>query len=123
MRVTGITDTEVLMNQGNFVTDHLGNAIRHPRRGVYSQNQNFIAEYSVGKRWTARYKLTTLDGERRDGEYEYKVLGLEKVTVPAGTFDALKVEGRGFNTQRRARLEFTYWIAPGLWRYVASTLR
>ena len=41
----------------------------------------------------------------------FKVVGKEKVTVPAGEFDAFKVEGQGQMTQG-ARLTFNYWIAP-----------
>ena len=41
----------------------------------------------------------------------FKVVARESVTVPAGTFDAFKIEGRGY-TDRGDSFQVTYWIAP-----------
>jgi hypothetical protein len=46
----------------------------------------------------------------------YAIVGTEKVTVPAGTFDTVKVEGDGrwYNTSvnRSDKKTVTLWYAP-----------
>ena len=37
--------------------------------------------------------------------------GIE-VTVPAGTFDAFKIEGKGYVRGNGNRFEMNYWVAP-----------
>jgi hypothetical protein len=69
-------------------------------------------------------------GKGRD-DFDSKVIGWEKVTVPAGTFWAVKVEQRGWrnnlspNADRMqrapARLEFTFWYSPETKSIVQST--
>jgi hypothetical protein len=53
---------------------------------------------------------------RNDDEDEWtldlKVVARETITVPAGTFDAFKVDGNGFMRDKGARVQMTYWVAP-----------
>jgi uncharacterized membrane protein len=37
----------------------------------------------------------------------------EKITVPAGTFEAYRLEAQGFNVERGANLQRKIWVAPG----------
>jgi hypothetical protein len=49
------------------------------------------------------------------GEMEYKIVGRETITVPAGTFDCFKVEGRGEAgpvTSAKTEVRQTIWYAP-----------
>ena len=110
--MTTVTDSEVIFNNGNIIRDALGNLIKPPNGNVLSGQQFYVPEYSVGKKWTTRYRFTRPDGEKRDVEVDFKVVAKEAVTVPAGTFDAYKVEGQGFNYTNSIRLVYTYWIAP-----------
>ena len=41
-------------------------------------------------------------------------MGKEKVTVPAGEFEAFRVEGGGWNKSYSIQLKTTYWLVPGL---------
>jgi len=54
-----------------------------------------------------------------------KVLGWESVTVPAGTFRAMKVEGRGtferYDQKRTGSLILTFWYVPEVNNYVKFT--
>jgi hypothetical protein len=45
----------------------------------------------------------------------------EKITVPAGSFDAFRVEGNGWTRGEAGSLQLTmyYWVAPGVRRFVA----
>ena len=81
--------------------------------------------YSVGKSWTASV-LTTLDPPMQPDTTvvsEVEVVGLESVTVPAGTYDALRVEytkvedGGVPVTPELTKIE---WFVPEVGRFVKS---
>ena len=109
--ITEITDTEVIYDNGRFITDLLGNWLKRADGARYTPHQDFIAEYSVGKKWTDRYRITWSDGSSSDVEYEHKVVSREKVTVPAGTFDAYRIEGDGWAFQAGVQLHHVRWIS------------
>ena len=111
--VTAITDTEVIFNKGNIVTDYLGNPKRLPTGHTATGSQIFVSEYSVGKRWVTTYRGTSLNGTPDEWTLNYRVVGTEKVTVPAGTFDTFKIEGSGFSRVGGFTYSHIYWIAPG----------
>jgi len=110
--VTAIIDAEVIFNNGNHITDLLGNTIKNSRGQTFTGSQIFVAEYSLGRKWTTTYRGTRKDLVPDVWTITFKVVAREPVTVPAGTFDAFKVEGDGYITDRGNRLQITYWIAP-----------
>jgi len=131
-RVTAITDSEVIFNEGRIVTDLLGNLRRNPRGIEFTGSQFYIPEYSLGKRWSARWQRKMPDdgGKRGNGgggvfdvEYDFKVVAREQVNVPAGRFDAFRIEANGFtqanNHSGTIYLRTSYWIAPGVRRFIA----
>ena len=123
--ITNVTDQMLVYNKGAEVRDLLGNFFKTAEYGDYSGNEGgaaqfHVAEYSVGKKWAARYRVKGTDGKEWSTEYEFKVVGKEKITVPAGEFDAFRVEGKGANTLG-ALLQYTYWIAPDRVRRVLAT--
>lgn len=91
-----------------------GSIVRYsPNNGAYSFPLN------VGKTWEAKADWTT-DG--RSGSYSLatKVVGWEQVTVPAGTFTALKITKAGYyratNGQNSGsgKIHMTLWYAPAV---------
>ena len=127
--VTEVSDSEVAYNGGRMTTDLLGNYIIDDRGRLLTESQYFVSEYSVGKHWHTRVLLTRGggggDGRPRgkrsltrfkedtdEVELDFRVLAREKITVPAGTFDAVKVEGQGFVRNAGANWRYVYWIAP-----------
>jgi hypothetical protein len=121
-KVTQITEDQVVFSDGALVTDLLGNLIRNRDGRTYIGFQLFISEYTVGKKWTTRFRVTQPNGTTSDSDYEFKVVGREKVTMPAGTFDAFRVEGEGWarGSFGSNSLKFNYWTAPGIRRPLAS---
>ncbi len=115
-RVTAITDTEVIFNKGNIVTDYLGNPRKLPNGHTATGSQAFVPEYAVGKRWVTTYRGTRQDGTPDEWTMNYRVVGTEKVSVPAGTFDTFKIEGSGFNRGGGNSYFQKYWIAPDVVR-------
>ncbi len=64
----------------------------------------------VGSRWGGPRKMINLvSGRTLEVETACTVPAYEKVTVPAGTFDAFRVECTGSADNRD-----TYWLAPGV---------
>jgi Caspase domain len=110
--VTSLNDEWVIYNDGELVTDYLGNVVNDLSQQRFSASQMFVSEYSVGKRWTAGILLTRAHGAAGDVDFSFRVSGKESITVPAGSFDAFKVEGRGNLGRRGIDGKFTYWIAP-----------
>ena len=116
LTVTQITDETVVYNKGTEIRDPLGNVFRNAAYGEYAGDEGgaaqfFAPEYSIGKKWTARYRVKGKDGKEWSTEYDFKVVAKEKIVLPAGEFDAFRVEGRG-STTLGLLLQFTYWIAP-----------
>ena len=115
--VTALTDIEVVFNDGLTTTDLLGNRKRTPDGRVFFGAQFLPTEYAVGKAWTTRYKGKTDRGQEFYVETQIRIVSKERISVPAGTFDCFRIEGKGvsrpylppsWNTQ----IWFRLWIAP-----------
>ena len=118
--VTSVNDSEVIYNDGKSVRDLLGNLQKGGRGQIFTGNQIYIAEYNVGKKWTTQYSGTRPNGKPDEWTIDFKVVGKESITVPAGTFEAFRVEGRGYVRNLGATYKTTYWIAPDQVRRVIA---
>lgn len=109
--VTSVSDLEIVLNDGGSILDLLGNTVF--ARGLrFSDNQNFPAEYALRKKWVSRYTWGRPNSERRlTTEVEWVVVDREETVVPAGRFNAFRVEGVGWGSDGDQR-QFTYWMAP-----------
>ena len=45
---------------------------------------------------------------------DYRVVGRERVRVPAGEFEAFRLEAEGWNMTKGTRLAIRTWVVPGL---------
>lgn len=79
---------------------------------------------STGKTWQAKSETTTTTGVRLRSELDTKVVGVEKVQVPAGTFDAFKIEQAGWvngiTFTGSLRTLQHVWYAPAIGRVVKT---
>jgi hypothetical protein len=125
LRVTEITTSEVWFNNGSLITDLIGNPVKLPDGTQYTEAQHYIADYSLGKRWTARHRLKRAQGHAHDTEIDYKVVAREKTSVPAGIFDAFRIEGVGWSQGEKGvfSIHNTYWIAAEVRRFIALDTR
>lgn len=123
--VSEITDTQVIYNNGILITDLIGNPVKLGDGTRYTDAQHHIAEYSLGKRWTARHRLTRGNGSTYDSEIEYRVVAKETITLPAGTFEAFRVEGVGWSQGEKFGVNVynLFWISPEVRRYLAHETR
>ncbi|MCF8157303.1 MAG: hypothetical protein K9K35_14970, partial [Rhodoferax sp.] len=104
----------VIYNHGEFVSDMMGNTTTNFRGSFSTPRQFYPAELIVGKKWHTRFKQSRPNGIQYTFQYDLKVAAKERVTVPAGTFDAYKIEARGFNVDLGAYLERNIWVTPGI---------
>ena len=112
--VTAVTAEEVHYSNG-IITDLLGNVLRRAGGRIYSPNQLDPLEYAVGKQWVTQYRITTPRGATGRNEMDLRIAGREQVTVPAGTFNAFRIEGHGVFEEESGRVEVTTlvkWVAP-----------
>jgi hypothetical protein len=112
--VSEVADGEVSYRNG-IVTDLLGNVLRRSGGRIYSPNQIEPLEYVVGKQWVTQFRITTPKGATGRNEMELRIVAREPVTVPAGTFNAFRIEGRGVFEEETGRVEITNltkWVAP-----------
>ncbi len=97
--VTEITESEVRFDQERrYVTDLLGNQLRFSSGAVWSPNQTVPTEFAVGRRWNTRFRMVSAKDEVTMADLELRIADRESITVPAGTFNAFRIEARGWNT-------------------------
>jgi hypothetical protein len=119
-RVTQVTDTQVIYNSGQAITDLLGNPVLLSDGRRFSPNQIVPTEYKVGKKYSARYNVMHPQFGEFKTTSDMRIGARERVTVPAGSFDCYRLdviarsEGRG----RFAVVEFEiiHWMAPDVCR-------
>jgi hypothetical protein len=103
----------VELNGGRLIWDTMGNAIKAGDKEFDVPVQFTPAEFQVGKKWTAAF-VRTRDGTEASMYYDLRIVRREKVSVPAGAFDAFRIEGQGWNRSVGKLLELTLWLVPGL---------
>ena len=114
--VTQIGEGEIVFNNGQAATDLLGNPKRTPDGRKFTDAQFQPLEYAVGKQWTTRFRLVNQNGVEIDSEFSFRIVGRERIAVPAGSFDCYRVEGRGISRPLHGSFSATllnnYWMAP-----------
>jgi hypothetical protein len=95
------------------LTDLMSNPIRFRGTDFEPAWLLFPAELQVGKQWSSRYRRSR-QGDVSDWEVAFRITRRERVAVPAGPFEAFRIEGRGFSTTRRFEFEWLMWVVPGL---------
>ncbi len=104
----------VIYNDGEFSSDLMGNTTSNKVGSMSTPRQFYPADLMVGKKWQTRFKQSRPNGTTYTFQYDLKVVAKETVTVPAGSFEAYKIEARGFNMELSASLERNIWVAPGV---------
>lgn len=114
-RVTQADKHRVVINDGAIVQDQMGSILKN---GSGVKDPGFLlvpVDLSIGKRWRSAFTNSQANGGRQTNVYELRVAALEKVTVPAGTFNAFRVERRGHGTSQDGKWRTysgTSWIDP-----------
>ncbi|MBT9522499.1 MAG: hypothetical protein IV101_16620 [Dechloromonas sp.] len=95
------------------------NPLETPESRFEPASRAFKFPLAVGDKWRHEGKtLNKATGSDGRSQYEVKVVGQEKITVPAGSFDAYKLVMEGYFTvhnmgnSRSFPFTRTYWYAP-----------
>ncbi|MBK9238319.1 MAG: hypothetical protein IPO19_21090 [Rhodoferax sp.] len=111
--VTRIAQDSVEINDGSVVYTPEGGTIRN--RDIADLNPPRLdlpaGDYAVGKKWSFRSIQTDFNGRKGWVEGDVRIVALEDVTVPAGTFKAYKVELTSMS-QGGTRVVLTRWMEP-----------
>jgi hypothetical protein len=123
LRVTRVdTDNDrIEINGGKMVLDGMGNIMETPEYVANLPQQFVPAELQVGKRWKARFSLTFKSGRgagrQADTDLDVRIDARETVRVPAGEFDAFRIEARGWSSGRQGaqvEINLRFWVVPGM---------
>lgn len=104
-------------NEGTFKMTSDLNPVESPAAVVTGDPKFLSFPLEVGKKWSHKYNFANKTNQNKGRiQLDTEVLGYEKVTVAAGTFDAFRIESKGFwnndATQRNGRSKSVYWYAP-----------
>jgi hypothetical protein len=100
----------VEFNHGMWVCDTSGNLQKTGRLRYALPVQMFPAELQIGKKWTTRFAPV---GKGLTYDLEMRIPAREIVQVPAGEFNAFRIEGRGWAAEGQS-IHVVYWVVPGL---------
>ena len=116
LRVTAVhfDSDRVEYNNGEFYSDLMGNATNTDRGTLDFPRQFYPATLQIGARWTTAFKQRRANGDNYTFQYDVRVVAKERVVVPAGTFEAYRIEARGKNLQLGTRITRTLWVTPGI---------
>ena len=135
-RITGVdAQANLVLNNGSVVWKQDGVLLQQKEAdgstldwsGYRLFPATLRAGYSEKESYTLTWKRSDANGsEVRDGEV--KVIGMEKIKVPAGEFEAWKIEHRGFISGKNLTANATYtqryidvhWYVPALRNFVAQ---
>ncbi len=103
----------VVINRGAVIWDLMGNALKIGEQEFDAPRQFAPAELQVGKRWTAAF-VTTRKGAPESVHFDVQIVRRERISVPAGTFEAFRIEASGWSKTAGAQFEVTLWLVPGV---------
>jgi hypothetical protein len=122
----GVPHTEVYTTEGNWLRHPV---VNHDRPTDYDFAPPYPAypfPLDIGKSWSMRVNATTpATGQRRSVRVDGQVLGAERISTPAGTFDTIKIRrlvyaGDWDGFLRETQIMQLDWYAPVLGRAVRT---
>jgi hypothetical protein len=125
----GVARTDVFTREGNWLrhpVESHGHAVEYVFAQAYPA---YVFPLDPGKSWSVRVPATVAaSGQRRLVRVDGRVMGTERVRVPAGEFDTVKIRRLVYPDDERFTLLETQitefdWYAPALGRAVRTERR
>jgi len=121
-RVTRVDEDNdrVECNHGKLVLDLMGNTVENIDNKSDVPQQFFPAELQVGKRWTSLQTIELKSGQFagtiKKVELDVRIPVREIIRVPAGEFNAFRIEAQGWSMGggRSLKIEVKCWVVPGI---------
>lgn len=130
MRVSLATNERVEFDNLPTVVDQMGTTLKNEfgvkRPGIIVAP----ADIAPGKRWRTAFDNVTPEGAVSTNYWDFRVVALENIQLPAGMFQVFKVQGEGqadFVNRRSGQrelifLSMTFWIDPTTMINVSSEI-
>jgi hypothetical protein len=86
------------------------------------------ADIDLGKKWRTAFNVSFADGSKSRNYWDFKVVTIENIDLPAGTIRAYKVEGEGEGSgsqgaRNSSTFRITFWIDSATLIQVKSELK
>ena len=130
IEVSVLTDTPSAGRARTEVYNKAGDWVRHPlvNHDEYLDYEfaTPLPVYSTGGNWSTRVNaVDPATGKRNSVRVDGEVVGNERITVPAGTFDTIKIKRRVYAGdfeafKQETQIIETDWYVPALGRPVRS---
>lgn len=123
LEVTAVTQDTVQINNGENLLTREGGLIRN--RFIANMDPPRLdlpaSDYVIGKKWSFRSIETHHGGGKTVTSGDVRVVALEDVTVPSGTFKAYRLELTSSSDDGK-RVKLTRWMQPD-WGFPIKLLR
>lgn len=113
-QVTEATDTRVTMGRGVPVFDQMGGLLEDRFGRKDPALVQVPTDLSVGKRWRSAFRSIPHEGPWESASADFKVVGLEALSLPSGQFTAYQIEWSGSSRGPRSTTVWTgrAWVDP-----------
>jgi hypothetical protein len=118
-KITSVTPSEIqgTENEAKLVLTPELNVVESSTMVVTGDAKLLSFPLEVGKKWNTKYSFANKQSSTKlRFQLEASVVAYEKVKVPAGEFDAFKIEYKGYwnneTTGRNGRIKMTNWFSP-----------
>jgi hypothetical protein len=122
----GPARTEIYTQEGNWLRHPVTNHDQPVEYEFAPAYPAYVLPLATGKSWSVRVNaVNPATGRRNSVRVDGEVLGAERITVPAGAFDTIKVRRRVYagdwdGVRFETNITETDWYAPALGRAVRT---
>jgi len=104
----------VQYNDGEFYSDLMGNATNTDRGTLDYPRQFYPANLQVGASWVSSFTQDRGWSGHYTFRYELRIVRKERIRVPAGEYEAYRIEANGRNLQMGHTIQRVIWVVPGI---------
>ena len=123
--VTAIEGGRVMVNGGAAIVNQMGGVLLNRFGAKDPAVVAAPADLQLGKRWRSAFTNAPAGGSAARNFYEHRVVALEDVVVPAGSFKAFRIESNGesISPHSAVRLHTMLWVDPATMTLVRHDVR
>ncbi len=123
--VTAIEGGRVMVNGGKTIFNQMGGVLLNGNGAKDPAVAVAPADLQLGKRWRSAFTNTRPGSPAARNFYEHRVVALEEVVVPAGSYKAFRIESNGESIWPHGaiRLHTMVWVDPATMTVVRQDTR
>ena len=123
--VTAIEGNRVLINAGKSIFNQMGGVLLNSFGAKDPAVAVAPADLQIGKRWRSAFTNTPVGGTAARNFYDHRVVALEEVVVPAGRYQAFRIEssGESISPSSAQKLHNMHWVDPATMTLLRQDVR